>query len=154
MNEREKAIAGLREFADWCEANPEFPASKIGTTILIHCATAEEFKSVAAILRNGSTVEHPIAKDAQGDWYMHTRRFGVIDVQAYTRRSNVCERVVTTRELPAEIIPARPAEPEQHLPARTEEVVSWKCPPSIFEESARREEISAELDTLEKEVIA
>ncbi len=128
---RAEAIAGLRMFADWCEATPDFPAEKIGNTqILIFCKTLDQFRANAKILGRGE-------KGAEGNYFMFTRQFGPVRVQAYIEREQICERIVTQVEKPAITVPA---EPERHYPARVEEVVTYKCPESIFDADRRKEE--------------
>ena len=50
------------------------------------------------------------------------------EIEIHIFKSNVCERVkVGEREVPETVIPARPAQAEVVIPARTEEIFEWRC---------------------------
>lgn len=50
------------------------------------------------------------------------------EIKIHVYKSDVCERVKVGEEtVPETVIPARPAEPEQVVPAYTREVWEWRC---------------------------
>lgn len=134
QDERSKAIAGLRAFADWCEAHPEFPTEKIGCNLLWNQTNAEKFREACKVLGSGE-------KSAYGDWFSFTRTWGPISVEVFTPRAEVCEKIVTKKIRPAVTVPAQP---EKTYPESVEEVIEWRCPESIFDADRRKEaEVSA-----------
>lgn len=141
---RKAAIAGLRAFADFCEQTPDFPVHQLEQRFLIYCTDADEFRRNAKALRSGSTFHNKVEKGTDANYYNHSRRFGPVEIFLYTKHEVICKRVVTLKELPEMIVPAKPAEPKKHYPARTVEEVKWECPKSIFEQD--QDEIAAARD--------
>lgn len=125
---------GLRELADWIEANPDNPAARaiahnmtaIGTGTITF--NADEFHQMAAAL-GGERV-----KEATDDYMIVTRRFGPVLTRVRRWRETVCVAKVVRTEI--EEIPARDAIPAQ--PARTveREIIEWECPPVLAAEVA------------------
>lgn len=72
-------------------------------------------------------------KKVDDTYFELSKKFGVITVNFFAYRSDVCERVqVGAREIPEQILPAKP---EEVIPAHTEPIYEWKCPESILEEA-------------------
>jgi len=115
--------AGLRDFADWVDANAEFLegeqfAMDATLNFRIYALTAEEFaQTVRAI---GKGVKVPDDK-----WMNVQRQFGPVMVEAFTDRNMVCRKVVTgTREVTKEI-----PDPDAPVVTVTETVedYEWVC---------------------------
>lgn len=114
-------VNSLREFADWLEDHPDLPVCPGAGSFYMWCRNAKEMAECAVALG--------MFKKSACDKYLNaTRYFGPIEVQATIRHEYVCEKIITTKVVPA--LPERvlPAEPE-----RTIEVVKWICPESILD---------------------
>lgn len=111
--------AGLRELADWVEANPGYvPDAEWNTvTLHVHLDTREELVAAARAL-GGEREKEPV-----GDYFTVRRRFGPrVSLDFFTARDQVCRRVVVdTIEHPARLVPAT-----------VEEVVEWVCEDSLL----------------------
>ena len=127
----EQAVRGLRELADWIEANPAThdTIGYSGCTINHCCRDREQF--VATLKALGG----PWEKSTIGDYFNMERRFGpLIAYHVYVKRSEVCERrVVGTREVTIEapdpdVVAALP----KTLQKVVDEQVEWICPPSVL----------------------
>ncbi len=112
--------AAADELADWIDAHPTIEVAV--TDSLNYCSTAAEVAAYARVLGR-------VKKKPDGDYMGIVRYFGPIKVEAYTSRENVCRKVVTgTREIP-----------EQVIPARTEELVTWVCDEPLLAHAAPEE---------------
>jgi hypothetical protein len=109
-------VRGLRELADWLEASPEWIGGYWNALRVDDFVdTQDEFRAKARLLGGERR------KDAVGNYLSVERFFGPHRVAVNVSREKVCERVVVgTREVPAE-------------PARVEEIVEWRCEPSILD---------------------
>ena len=116
---------GLRQIADWYEANPDVacPAGQLDVY-----DEPENKARVADLLRR---LGNPIKKEALGDdLFTFTRMFNGIALRFVFYRSTVCtSRVVGTRTIPAES--AREATPE-----RVVDVIEWDCGALLSESEA------------------
>jgi len=115
--------AGLRDFADWVDANAEFLEEEtfaLSATVFfrLYAMNAEEFaKSVRAIGKG--------TKSADDKWMNVQRHFGGVTVEAFTDRDTVCRKVVTgTREVTREM--PDPAAPVVTV-TETVEDYEWVC---------------------------
>lgn len=116
-------IQGLRDLADFLEANPELPCPTYGTfnTYGPDKETMALFAKLAA----------PVSKHVtpSGETFWLRRNFGPIELDMNCARETVCERVKTgTRTIPAQ--------PETVLPAtqeKEEEIYEWRCSPILGE---------------------
>jgi hypothetical protein len=121
---REEYIAGLREFADWLEAHPDFKMPWYGHTVNVFCDKVADFVEArrAAGLRD---------KTADPNYIMFAQKFsGGWKLDININKEKTCERV----KVGEEIVPAKPARTVE-LPAEPEKVVEkyeWKCPESII----------------------
>lgn len=115
--------AGLRDFADWVDANAEFLEGESFVLdnplrFAIYALTAEEFARTVRMV--GKAVKVPDDK-----WMNVQRRFGPVVVEVFTDRDIVCRKVVTaTREVTREI-----PDPEAPTVTVTETVedYEWAC---------------------------
>ena len=125
-NEREEFIKGLRDLAYWYEAHPDMPIPSYGNArVSIFSLTGKEDAAMA--LRAMA----PCEKDYAPDYNLLTikRNFGGMELHVVFNQSDVCVRsVVGKKVIPAQVVPAQP---EQHIPERTEEVVVWDCGPIL-----------------------
>ena len=124
VDERAEFVRSLRELADFYEVRPELPLPNSGYNWdLLACGGKEKLAWMATLLK-------PCEKDFKGVLAKVFRRFGPFKLEAYTLRSNVCERVVVgTRTVPEKIIPAQVKE---IVPEHEEDIVEWKCPDSLL----------------------
>ncbi len=118
MNPREFMIAGLREFAEFLENNPDVPLPHVNPTFDVFVVTKAELVAAAKI------VGGKLRKHDYGALMSLRREFGPINYDLNISRSEVCEPVVTGKR----VIPAVVARPE-----REEDVIEWKCKPLLPE---------------------
>lgn len=104
---REEFIAGLREAADFLEANPALPTQSTPITINVFVETKAE---LAAIARTGQW-----DKSGNDNHFWIKREVGAISYEVNIARSKICRRVVTGTR----VVPAREAE--------VVEDVEWVC---------------------------
>lgn len=81
---------GLRELADWIDANPEaantFSFNKV--TFLAPANDSKKLRMLGVALGVNTL-------DTETQWAQYVRSFGgVIDVQAYAKKENVCDYTV------------------------------------------------------------
>jgi hypothetical protein len=137
MEAREYA-QGLRDFADWVEANEELISYELG-----RADREPEFRfNIYALdpnqLRDYVRALGRAEKNVDDSYFKVTRRFGPVEVMAYTARELVCERVVTgTREVTKEVRDQDLVRQAiEQIPAETVteivEDVEWVCEPSIL----------------------
>lgn len=108
----------LREMADWLETNAEDWGDTVYLSIHSYTWDKEIFKKKVKML--GRKIE----KNFSDQGVTATKYFGIpnVNVSVQISRDQICEKVVTgTREVPEEIIPAR-----------TEEIIEWKCTDKAF----------------------
>lgn len=132
QREADAMAAGLRQLADMLQANPALAAefayslSEIGEPSIGRDALAAFAR---AALRAGAKVE----KYFRGEYAGVIARFGPVEVTAFDKREEVCERVVVgTREV-TEQVPdplALLAVPLVEV-TRTVEDVEWRCRPLL-----------------------
>lgn len=136
---RKKFIDGLRALADWFEAHPDIPTPRGEVAINLYSMdTKEEAATFARALGRCD-------KRYQDSILYISRRFGAIRLEALFMRDSVCtKRVVGTREIPEQVIPARS---EEIIPARTEEIVEWDCEPILKPSDPEPVEQTAEATT-------
>jgi hypothetical protein len=112
MSEVTELISGLRDFADFLALHPDLPDIYVGA----FCGVGKQ--EMATVARDCGSAE----KKFTDDEFRLTKKFGPIELVFYTRRTNVCQRVVVgTKEVP------EAKYPERIVPAHTEEVVEWIC---------------------------
>lgn len=122
MDERRKVfIQGLRDFAEFLELNGNAPAP-YNITGNVFCVTKAEFTEAARHLGHAT-------KDANGEYFWLTKKFGPIAYEVNIARNEICKRkVVGVRD----------------VPAHTEEIVEWECAESILEPTLTEEVRSCE----------
>ncbi len=125
--ERHEYIKGLRDLADFLEQHPDFPSLPLdggsALTIMSYTLTREQLASMPRTL--GGRWD----KDADDTYYHLRRRFGPHQVQLYTSRGDVCERVqVGTRTVQQ---PAPDAPPVPMVDVEVP-VYEWRCPDSLL----------------------
>lgn len=119
---------GLRELADTVERGaPHAPAGTFRTFLSMG------YENPAAVLT--ATARRMGGKwqkaEAQGDFELH-QQFGPHRITLFTRRENVCERVVTGTRTVTETIPDPSVEVPTIEVTREVEDVEWICPPSLL----------------------
>lgn len=120
---------GLRELADFFDANPDLAERVAGKTFYVFAPPNKtEFARLALMLGNAR-------KSSDSAYYNVERDFGPITLQVTASRDAVCERVVVGTET------VEMTEPDPDavaaLPTITRSVtidkVEWVCPPSLHE---------------------
>ena len=125
MTTNAEFVAGLRELADWFEANPEIPAPCDPDIGHYSMETKED---AAKVLRALS----PCDKTYSDEMLSIHRKFGAVTLKFAFWRKEVCvKKVVGKREVPEVKLPAEPAEPERIIPAHVEEITEWDCGPLL-----------------------
>jgi len=117
--ETEQLVDGLRDLADFIEANPQFADALSHPRFLLYTHEAEDFARLASELGGDRQ------KDADDNFFGVSRFFGAIELYVYTSREQVCEaRVVGTE---------RVLVPDPNAPAIEIErdVVQWECKPIL-----------------------
>lgn len=125
---------GLREFADWVEANEELIAWELGRAdedkpfhFNLYATNRGDFLRYVKAAGRG-------AKEVDGTWFHIVREFGPVKLDVFCTRDLVCERVVKgTREVTKTI---RDPEALEAVPlvevTETVEDVEWVCPPALL----------------------
>lgn len=132
-DERGEYIAGLRDLADWLEANPHLPLPWTGSTLdPFQLGAWLEKTEIAAIAR---ALPGPVRKEFNTSTMGITATFRGLYVRAYAGRDEVCERVVVGTEQVA--VPAVEAQPER---VEEREIVEWRCHPLLADEQAETAE--------------
>lgn len=111
-------VTGLRKLAEFFEQNPDFPATEMVMAIYNY-DTKEEAAQVAKVL--GSS------KKEYSDYsFTLVKEFSpYVKMRVVFSRGNICQRVVIgQKEIPEQIIPARPSEV---IPAHKEDILAWDC---------------------------
>lgn len=122
MTDHEAYAAGLREMADWIEANPSIPLPE--SKIINYAVDSKEHAE--AIARSGGKCR----KVYSGDYFNLYKDFGVIELNHFFYRKAVCERkVVGVETIPARFVEAHIIE------AHTKEIVEWECIPILAAET-------------------
>lgn len=139
--QRAAYIDGLRQIADFLEANPDvnlphmssYQTGKYEDTLNIYIVQGNQKDQLATIARAMGRAE----KVMDGELVRVFRRFAGIALVAQAHRDQVCERVVTnTREVIEEVPdPEALAAATASVPlvpvARIEETVEWRCTPLL-----------------------
>jgi len=133
-NTQRASVDGLRELADFLEANPELlDLTSHHTMYAFPHGDKANFARVALLLG-------PSAKSADADWYNVERKFGPkVTIQVTARREEVCERTVVGTETVTEFerdtdaVAAAIADIPRTAVTRTVEKIEWVCPPSLHE---------------------
>lgn len=129
MNRNQKLIDGIRNLANFLEANPQLPRNYGEVRLLTFPDDLAEAAKGMGFLE----------KKTAGAYFSLVKRFGQdVSFEFLKSREQVCERVVTgTKVIPAKEAYLVPAEPE-----KTVEVFEWKCPDSILEAAAEAHAIA------------
>lgn len=132
MLARAEFVQGLRDLADWLDAHPEIEFTNFrGSHILWYRDTREQLADAARALGR-------VEKTGTDSYFNLTRRFGPHEIEAYSPRATVCERVVVGKKaVPVREIPEDKAEEAKRLREqiaaleveRVAEVdeVEWRC---------------------------
>jgi len=116
MNNRDY-VKGLRDFADWLEANPDYPElNKVNGFTFVY--NQDELRDCAKKLGQAE-------KGWGTELFTLTKAFGPVEFRTNIFRERLCERVVTKKVIPAHTVEAQEA---YEVPERTEETVEWQCP--------------------------
>ena len=122
--ERTAWVDGLRQLADFVEANPELPLPHAGAAIYLWGENPK------ADLANAVRIMGNVEKKADDFFIGADRKFGPITLSVKAARETVCERVVVgTRTRTHDVPPAGVVMEKREV---TEEIVKWICPPSIL----------------------
>jgi hypothetical protein len=87
---RKQYIASLREFADFCEANPGMPPPY--PTQCIFCDDREEFLRIARLLARGARIEKKIDTREDGDFTI-IRKIGILTLRVTIPRKKLCRLI-------------------------------------------------------------
>lgn len=114
-------VKALREIADFYEAHPDVPFRAERIVIAV------DAKELVVLPRYIGSCK----KVVDNDFFNLRKDFGGLEIEFYSRRENVCERIVIGKKVvPETIIPARP---EEVIPEHEEEEFEWRCPESLLE---------------------
>lgn len=118
--ERKLFIEDLYALARFLEERPSLPVGYV--TVNGFCNGKAEFLSLARDFGSAN-------KGSVADYFYLRKTFksGLVQYDLNIQRAAVCTKKTTTRIVPAQPERTLPAEPE-----KTEEVVEWECPDSIF----------------------
>jgi hypothetical protein len=125
--ERAAYTAGLRQLADWLDANPDIELPWTGGVYQpFQLGVWLSKEELAEIVR---ALPGRVEKEFDETVVRVNATFDGLRVQAYSGRNEVCERIVVGTETVT--VPAVDAAPE-----RTEEreVVEWRCHPILADE--------------------
>jgi hypothetical protein len=122
---RKELIDGLRAVAYFYESHPEVYDD--GTRVSIGNYVFENEKQIFA---DTAKALGRCEKDYSSDYFKISKDFSErVSLYFIAARETVCERVVVeTRVVPEHVIPAQA---EQIVPEKTEEVVEWRCAPLL-----------------------
>jgi hypothetical protein len=128
-------IQGLRDIADLFESKTEIPLPYnqwYNVWISSNDDTKEKMATIAKALA-------PCKKEYEGTDFSISRQFGPHHLSFNTSRDNVCERVVTGKQM----VEARPSVYYPEVPAHEEDVVEWVCSPLLAASEPTAEEIES-----------
>lgn len=120
--ERDELVAGLRELADFIEAKGlQLPSMDVKATAWVYGYDPKTYQDnpvrAHLTMRKAAKTLGVAQKQYSNNYFDLIRKFGPIKLEITTPRRNICERkVVGTREIE-----------EQVIPARIEEIVEWEC---------------------------
>lgn len=108
-DKRAQLTRGLRELADFLDANPDVPVRALDCPINVFGQSRAEMARAARVAG--------WQKDYNGEWFVLRRWFGegAIQLDVNIERAQVCRKVVTGTK----VVPAQPE--------RTVEEVEWIC---------------------------
>lgn len=127
--------AGLRQLADWLDANPDINLPADGTTLpLTFSAWGKDGRDKAREF--AKAFPGKLDKDVDESYYRLRGQMGGVSVEFCAYRDYVCERVVIgEREVTVQI-----PDPDVDVPmvevTQTIEDVEWICPPLLAEAEA------------------
>lgn len=129
----QRVAAGLRQFADLLDANPDLPGTRYAFTNLNLFPRTRE--GVAAWARAAMRTAGRAHKYQDSRWAGVDLDFGVVGVAVRIEREEVCERIVTgthevTKEVPDPDVLATVPLVEV---TETIEDVEWRCMPLLSE---------------------
>lgn len=117
------AVAGLRDLADFIEANPHLPYGYTLDQRWLVCLASDEDEAgeLAQWARAGGKWD----KDINDNYAGLVRSFGPIEMHVYVNRAAVCEKHVVGVET-VEV-------PDPNAPKVTveREIVAWECKPLL-----------------------
>lgn len=128
-------LTGLRQMADFLEAHPAVPLPSVHQPVYIWGADAQRQLAAAALALGDAE------KEADASFFSLVRRFGPIVYTVKAYRENVCERVVVGTKTITTQVP--PEGVEMLTVTREEDVVEWRCPPSILAFGAEDEAVAS-----------
>jgi len=125
MTEREKYIAGLREVADYFEANPQVDLYTFGRLFCSFPDSKDQFLRTCKTLGN--------FKKKWDDYHLSAVKtfIGGHEVHVMRDRKEFCTKVVTPVEVPATAEQNIEAYTVPARAAHTKEEVSWECPDDL-----------------------
>lgn len=130
-NKNAEIIKGLREYADWLEANPDLPEIYVGNAgVFRRDFTGDQIRNMVAVAR---AMGH--AEKMYTDTSLHLNKVfsGDVRVSFVADRAEVCERVqVGVKVIPEVVLEARE---QTVIPAHEEPVYEWRCEPLLAKES-------------------
>lgn len=135
-------LTGLREMADFMEANPDLIPS--WSTFMVNLFQEDDETSAQFLARMARRLG-TASKEATEPYFYLVRRFGPHDIRATAARDKVCERVqvgirTVTEEVPD---PAHVIDVPTITVTREEPVYDWICPDSILRPISQKTEVEA-----------
>jgi hypothetical protein len=128
LTERQRTLTDAQAMLDWLKAHPEIPLPselRKHNGLSIYAWNSKEEARIMA--RAMGTFE----KNGDETLFRLIKRFGSVNLHAVFSRNAVCERVVLrTEEVPEKVIP------ERTEPSYTKEIVEYRCPSLLEDESA------------------
>jgi hypothetical protein len=122
MKTLSELVPDLEKLLEFCKANGDLPASASGSTIYLHLSGDDETQR--AHLAQYVRALGNVSKKPLDDVLWVDGRFGSLQLSICCRRAAVCHKVVKTKLVPEQVLPASEA---KVIPAHEEEVVEWDC---------------------------
>lgn len=133
--ERIAWLNGIRQMADFLEQHPDVPLPSDHQPVYIWGTDAKRQLAAAALALGDAE------KEADASFFSLVRRFGPIVYTVKACRENVCERVVVGTKTITTQVP--PEGVEMLTVTSEEEIVEWRCPPSILAFGADDEAVAS-----------
>lgn len=122
---RVKFVAGLRELADFYDANPDMPAPWSEISLMICVTSKAEMIGLRSLLGK-------VEKTFSGNYADIKRAFGSLVIDVFTARGNVCKAIEKTVTVEEDVAVEFEAQIQQ-VPVRFEKrqvektVTEWDC---------------------------
>lgn len=139
----EKFVQGLRDLADFLQANPDVDISSNHEILICLNHRPDPKAAIAEAARRFA----PVSKVYRDPWFHIAKTFGPIELQWFVGRDKVCRQVVTGTKTVT--LPAEEAKPERVVEVQE---TKWICdepllaPPTAAEfEAAQADDLSGRM---------